>query len=48
MWLFLFWWCFDDHLAAALGAPGLGDLPFWVVLLASLALTPTTYRNEGQ
>lgn len=41
MLLFLLWWCFDDHLAAALNAPGLGELPFWVVLLASIALTCT-------
>lgn len=36
--LFLLWWCFDDHLAAALHAPGLGHLPWWVVLLAALCV----------
>jgi hypothetical protein len=29
----LLWYCFDDHLADALGAPGLGHLPWWVPLL---------------
>ena len=27
MWLFLLWWCVDDHLASAMNAPGLGELP---------------------
>lgn len=36
--LFLLWWCFDDHLAAALNAPGLGELPWWVPLLMWVAL----------
>ncbi len=40
MWLFGFalWWTFDDTLAAAVGNPGLGALPWWVVLLAALTL----------
>lgn len=41
MLLFFLWWCFDDHLAAAVDTPGLGSLPWWVVLLASLAFTWT-------
>lgn len=41
--LFFLWWCFDDHLAAALTMPGLGELPLWVVLLAAMCLPqPTT------
>lgn len=40
--LFLLWWCFDDHLAAAVNAPGLGQLDWWVVLLASFCLTAVT------
>lgn len=36
--LFLLWWCFDDHLAAALNAPGLGHLPWWVVLLIGMSV----------
>ena len=35
---FLLWWTFDDHLAAAVGNPAIGLLPWWVVLLAALAL----------
>lgn len=42
MALFLLWWTFDDHLAAALETPGLGELPWWVVLLMGLALSWTT------
>lgn len=34
------WWTFDDHLATALNAPGLGELPLWVVLLIQLAILP--------
>ncbi len=41
MWLFLLWWCVDDHLAAAIDAPGLGTLPLWVPLLLSLAFSFT-------
>jgi len=43
--LFLLWWCFDDHLAAALNAPALGHLPLWVVLLATFALAPSVSVN---
>ena len=35
-WLWVFWWAFDDNLAAAIGVPGLGHVPFWVVLLISI------------
>tara|TARA_Y100001933_G_scaffold251902_1_gene290198 strand:+ start:978 stop:1178 length:201 start_codon:yes stop_codon:yes gene_type:complete len=40
MWIlgFALWWTFDDTLAGAIGNPGLGALPWWVVLLAALAL----------
>ncbi|WP_233353174.1 hypothetical protein [Henriciella mobilis] len=41
MFLFLLWWCVDDHLAAALEAPGLGTLPIWVPLILSLAFSFT-------
>lgn len=41
MWLWLLWWCVDDHLAAAFGAPGLGELPIWVPLILSLAIAFT-------
>lgn len=37
--LFLLWWCFDDHLAAAMNMPGLGELPLWVPLLMNIALS---------
>lgn len=37
--LFLLWWCFDDHLAAAVNAPGLGQLDWWVVLLVAVVTT---------
>ncbi len=39
MWLWLLWWCVDDHIAAAVGAPGLGSLPIWVPLILSLAFS---------
>jgi hypothetical protein len=42
MHLWAFWWCVDDHLAAALNVPELGSLPFWVVLLISLGFGQTT------
>lgn len=45
MWLFLLWWCVDDHLAAALELPGLGTLPLWVPLLLSLAFSFTFSQN---
>ena len=35
---FLLWWTFDDHLATATEMPRLGELPWWVVLLAAFAL----------
>lgn len=41
MLLFLLWWCVDDHLASALDAPGLGELPIWVPLILSLAFSFT-------
>lgn len=41
VFLFLFWWCVDDHLAAAMGMPGLGSLPIWVPLILSLAFSFT-------
>ncbi len=41
MWLFLLWWCVDDHLASAMNAPGLGELPIWVPLILSLAFSFT-------
>ncbi|MEC7290833.1 MAG: hypothetical protein VXW22_12160, partial [Pseudomonadota bacterium] len=41
MWLFLLWWCVDDHLASALNAPGLGTLPLWVPLILSRAFSFT-------
>lgn len=44
--LFLLWWCFDDHLAAALNAPGLGHLPWWVVLLMAAAVPGVSYEHR--
>jgi hypothetical protein len=41
MWMFLLWWCVDDHLAAALEAPGLGSLPLWVPLIIAFAFSTT-------
>lgn len=45
MWIFLLWWCVDDHIAAALGAPGLGELPIWVPLIIGLAFSFTFSAN---
>jgi hypothetical protein len=39
MWLWLLWWCVDDHIAKATGAPGIGELPIWVPLILSLAFS---------
>lgn len=44
--LFLLWWCFDDHLAAATNMPGLGQLPWWVVLLIALSFARVS-RNDA-
>lgn len=41
MWLGLLWWLFDDHLAEALGTPGLGELPIWVPFLIGFAFSFT-------
>lgn len=41
MWFGLLWWAFDDHLAEALGTPGLGELPIWVPFLIGLAFATT-------
>ena len=41
MWMFLLWWCVDDHLAEALQAPGLGALPIWVPLIIAFAFSTT-------
>ncbi len=40
MWIFGFalWWTFDDTLAAVIGNPGIGLLPWWVVLLGAFTL----------
>ena len=41
MWMFLLWWCVDDHLAEALETPGLGNLPLWVPLIVAFAFSTT-------
>ena len=41
MWMFLLWWCVDDHLAAALETPGLCTLPIWVPFIIALAFSTT-------
>lgn len=43
--MLFFWYCFDDHLAALLNMPGLGHVPWWIVLLAHLPLM--TLRSRG-
>ena len=51
MWMFSLWWCVDDHLATAFGAPGLGVLPIWVPLLMALGFATTVkipQRNWGR
>ena len=45
MWIFVLWWAVDDHLAAALEAPGLGELPIWVPLIIGLAFSFTFSTN---
>lgn len=39
MWMFLLWWCVDDHLATALGTPDLGHLPIWVPAIVAFAFS---------
>lgn len=46
MAIFLLWWCFDDHLATAMNAPGLGHLPIWVPFLVGLAFATTINLNR--
>jgi hypothetical protein len=41
MWMFLLWWCVDDHLAAAMDMPGLGSLPLWVPAIIAFAFSTT-------
>jgi hypothetical protein len=41
MWMFLLWWCVDDHLAEALETPGLGTLPIWVPFIIAFAFSTT-------
>ena len=41
MWMFLLWWCVDDHLAAALNAPGLGHLPILAPAIIAFAFSTT-------
>ncbi len=48
MWMFLLWWCVDDHLAKALNAPGLGALPLWVPLIIGLAFSTTVSLSQGK
>ena len=45
MWIFLLWWAVDDHIAEALGAPGVGTLPIWVPLIIGLAFSFTFSAN---
>jgi len=39
MWMFLLWWCVDDHLVEALQTPGLGHLPLWLPLIIAFAFS---------
>lgn len=48
MWLFLLWWAVDDHIADALGAPGVGELPLWAPLIIGLAFSFTFSTNIGR
>lgn len=41
MLIFFLWWLVDDHIAAALNAPGVGTLPIWVPLIIGLAFSWT-------
>jgi len=47
MWLFLLWWLVDDHIAAALEAPGVGELPIWAPLIIGIAFSVTFSANGG-
>jgi hypothetical protein len=41
MWLWVFWWCVDDHIALAFNEPGIGTLPWWVPLILGVAFSTT-------
>lgn len=40
------WYCFDDHLAAAFNAPGLGYLPWWVPFLGRIFISGNTSSSK--
>jgi hypothetical protein len=48
MWLFIIWWCVDDHIAAALNQPGVGKLAWWIPLLLGLAFSSTVSVSAGK
>jgi len=48
MWIFLLWWLVDDHIAAALEAPGIGELPIWVPLIIGIAFSFTFSTDVGK
>ena len=47
MLLFILWWAVDDHIAAALEKPGVGELPLWVPLIMSIAFSMTLDKARG-
>lgn len=42
----MFWYCFDDHLAVALGAPWVANFPLWAWAIIVIALSFSTLTVE--
>jgi len=47
--IWIFWYCFDDHLADFLDLPTLGNIPLWAWLLwGFLSSTTTVIRYNSK
>lgn len=45
--MFFFWYCFDDYVAALVGNPALGVVPWWAILCLHLVLAPFFIRRSA-
>lgn len=48
-WFWLFWYCYDDSIAAFLDVPNLGHVPFgwWLLLLVVFAIGSVSVRTKN-